>query len=305
MRIMVPLDGSSFGEHAIPLALAIARARDGSLDLVHVHEPASMVYLEGVPQLDASIELEQLEGDRSYLGRARARLSERGVPVATTLLDGPTIPALRDHAEASGASLIVMSTHGRGPLSRAWLGSIADGLARHAPVPVLLIRPAERTEERAVVTAGADPGTASAPRHALLPLDGSPQPEAAIEPTLRLVGTGARATLLHVVPPSVVVGGHVFNLDEPDLDKAVAAARQQLEPTLERARALGADAQLDVLVGYDVADQIHACAERVGADLVALSTRARGGLSRLLFGSVTDKVLRTATHPVLVVPPTE
>ena len=51
--------------------------------------------------------------------------------------------ALLEHAAAKNVDLVVMSTHGRGPLSRFWLGSVADELVRRMPVPVLLVRPKE------------------------------------------------------------------------------------------------------------------------------------------------------------------
>src|SRR5205085_1188684 len=51
---------------------------------------------------------------------------------------------LRDQAAARGAALVLMTTHGRGPLSRAWLGSVAGELVERLPMPLLLVRPQRR-----------------------------------------------------------------------------------------------------------------------------------------------------------------
>ena len=140
-RILVPLDGSAFGEYALRRAIALARRHDATLDLAHVHEVASLVLMEGVPLIDAGVELEGLQSDRGYLDAMLQRVAALGVEASATLLDGPTVAALETRAEQLDVDLIVLATHGRGPLSRAWLGSVADGLARHTSRPLLLVRP--------------------------------------------------------------------------------------------------------------------------------------------------------------------
>ena len=93
-RILVPLDGSAFGEHALVRALALAKQQGATLDLAHVHEVASLAYLEGVPLIDAGVELEGIQSDRAYLDRMLARITATGVSATATLLDGPTVSAL-------------------------------------------------------------------------------------------------------------------------------------------------------------------------------------------------------------------
>ena len=298
-RILVPLDGSAFGEHALPHAVALARRYDADLDLAHVHEVASLVYLEGVPLIDASVEMEGMQNDRGYLNGALRRVRALGVRTHATLLDGPTVSALETHVEASGADLIVMTTHGRGPLSRAWLGSVADGLARHTSRPVLLVRPPE----------GADaldaprPDLAVAPAHLrrlLIPLDASAESESVIEHALAVADEGASVLLLHVAPPAVVVGGHVFPVDPERQRDMIEAAHASMEDTVEGLRARGIEAHLEVVVSRDVATSILEEARRESIDLIALTKHGRGELSRLVFGSVTDKVLRAAFVPILI-----
>lgn len=299
-RILVPLDGSSFGEHALPHALALARRFEATVDLAHVHEPAPVIYMEGVPQLDASLELDGIEHDRHYLEGVRERVAQQGPTVESTLLDGPTVPALLDHSDRSGADLIVMTTHGRGPLTRAWLGSVADGLARQAQAPLLLIRPPEPEDERS----DNRPDLTEVPpslRRVAIPLDGSPESETIVAPALQLLEPeDGQVTFVHVVPPTLVIGGHVFHLSEERQGELREAARQRLGDVIERCQA---DARLELRVAHEPAAAILDAAEATGADFIAMATRARGGLSRLLFGSVTDKVLRAATLPLLIARP--
>src|SRR5262249_47720136 len=97
-----------------------------------------------------------------------------------------------EDAVRSRADLVVMTTHGRGPMARFWLGSVVDHLVRELPMPLLLVRPTDgpidMKQERPV-------------RHILVPLDGSPLSEQALEPAISLGGlTEASYTLLRVTP---------------------------------------------------------------------------------------------------------
>src|SRR5205823_5964004 len=131
-----------------------------------------------------------------YLAGVVKRLREMApVVVTSSVLEGPVTEAIEEHARATGTDLIVMTTHGRGALSRFWLGSVADDLVRRLSVPVLLLRPSEK---------GPAPAALPGFRHVLIPLDGTALAEQALEPALQLAGpTSAQFTLLRVVAPIV------------------------------------------------------------------------------------------------------
>lgn len=294
--ILVPLDGSIFGEHALPYAMLLARRLGTTLDLAHVHVAPSPVYLEGVPQIDASVELDVIEHDRAYLERVRERIEALGVKASTTLLDGATVGELERHAAATSPELVVMTTHGRGALSRAWLGSVADALARHLTCPVLLVRPPEGAADTEAPALDREPPL----RSVLVPMDGSEESATILPHALRLVGDDGAAEVVHVVRPSAVIGGHVFHLTDEQRNRLVQEGNEALRQTLERA---GTRADVDVVVASDPARAIVDAADADGVDLIAMATHGRGGLSRLIFGSTTDKVVRAATVPVLVARP--
>ncbi len=299
--ILVPLDGSPFGEHALPLALALARRGDMQIALAHVHHLfAPSLAPAGAPVVDPRVDALFREEEAAYLADVSHRIGKVwNGPVMMTLLETPVAEALCQHAELIGASLVVMSSHGRGGLARAWLGSVADRMIRQSAVPILLVHPADGT-----------PDLASEPRlgHILVPLDGSALAEQ-ILPHATWLGrlVGARYTLLRVIEP--VMRGFLVNGVEPVVDvEAQEVAWQQANDYVERVAARlhaeGLAAVPEVRVGRPIGE-ILACAAEGHADLIAMSTHGHGGLTRLFLGSVTDKVLRSASVPVLAFRPPE
>lgn len=299
--ILVPLDGSPFSARGIPLALRIARHTGGSLELAHVHERID--YGGGAPAADRQLDMHVRRDMREELEALRDRVGAKaGFPVTSTFLDGEIVSALEAHVEERGIDLVVMTTHGRGGASRAWLGGVADALVRRLPVPVLLAR--ARTGGR---------GGVDAPpvRRVLVPLDGSPLAEEVLERALAL-GTPSQTEylLFRVVRPTVAVplaypgdpvGGVLAYPSE--LESAKAAARDYLMRVAERIRRPGVPVNVRVAVHTQPARAIIDMAREVDADLIALSTHGHRALGRMLLGSVADKVIRGAPVPTLVYRP--
>src|SRR5262245_29143798 len=114
--ILVPLDGSTFGEHALPLAIQLARRGGAVLHLVHVHQIVPPATVAGGAVM-ASIDVHLRQDELAYLADAARRLAETGpLPVKTALIDGDVAPALGEYAGRINADVVVMSTHGRGAL---------------------------------------------------------------------------------------------------------------------------------------------------------------------------------------------
>jgi nucleotide-binding universal stress UspA family protein len=175
--ILVPLDGSNFGEHALPLALSIARRAEARLQLVHVHTPLQAIYTE-MQLYDAELEAQMKERHGIYLDNLAAQIKKTSpVPLSTASLEGEVVAVLREYMAKIAADLVVLTTHGRGAFGRFWLGSVTDGLVRESPVPVLIVHPHDKV---------ADLGTDPVLKQVLLPLDGTPLAEQIIEPALAL-----------------------------------------------------------------------------------------------------------------------
>ncbi len=299
--ILVPLDGSRLGERAIPLALRIAHHTGASVEFAHVHE--RVVYGGGAPAAERRFDAEIKRSMREELETLRDRMAARaGLPVTASFLEGDIVPALQAHVEARGIDLVVMTTHGRGGLNRAWLGSVADALVRRLRVPVILAR------SRAVGRGGVD----APPFHrVLVPLDGSPLAEEVLERAVNLGSPNHTEYLLvRVVAPIATVplpypGGPGADapLDRSELEWQERGARDNLTAVAERVRRPGVPVNERVVVHAQPARAILDVAREVDADLIALSTHGHGALKRALIGSVADKVIRGAAVPTLVYRP--
>ena len=296
--IVVPLDGSAFGNYALPVAVALARRSDAAVHLVHVHEP--IVLPEGAPMYDTRLYHDLRQEMQSELTAVAAQLtSEASLKVDTEFLDGPVVATLQRYLADRRHDLVVMMTHGRGGLSRAWIGSVADGLVRHAPVPLLLMRPGTEWPSDLVEPLF---------RRVLVPLDGSTMAEEVLNHVVSLGTPEATVyALLTVVVPLPMLedpspSSEAFT-DRSDVARRRDAALAYLTGVARELRETGALVETRVEVHQQPAQRILDFANQEHVDLIALSTHGRGAVSRLLHGSVADKVVRGATVPVLVYRP--
>ena len=143
--VLVPTDFSDASETALTYGRGLAEAFGASLHLVHVmedllaHAWAAEVYVAAVPNLREEIERESRQRLSAMLPEAdRERLRAE-----IALLSGnPFIEIIR-YAKAHDIDLIVMGTHGRGPIAHMLLGSVAEKVVRKSPCPVLTVRDAQ------------------------------------------------------------------------------------------------------------------------------------------------------------------
>ena len=292
-RILVPLDGSTFAEASLPLALALSRLTNASLHLVSVVEPiTAFAYAEWEPAA--------LDWSTQYLGSVAERVSDGAAGVTTSVHSGHVVETLHQEVASLGADLVIMATHGRGALSRAWLGSVADSFMREAEVPVLFVRPSEGE---------APPPEPSARFETLLvPLDGSGLSESALEHATEfgaLFGSAYHLTRIVAYPLEIASPylPHTVQLNADILSDAKESAAEYLEEQADRMRRRGLRVTVSVAVDPQAAHGILAEAEAVGCDLISMSTHGRGGVSRVVLGSAADKVLRGTKVPLLLYRP--
>lgn len=293
--VLVPLDGSPFGEQALTTAAAIAAKTDAQLHLVHVLVP--VIVGDALMQY-TMVDVETPQQAKDYLSGLLARLPKPLTkPPTIRVLDGAVTQVISEYAQTNHADLLIMTTHGRGPLSRAWLGSVADELIRHVSVPLLLLRPQEEKP--------ASPGPAEF-KNILIALDGTVRSEAIVSPSEELAKMfGAQVTLIRVVPPGPV--HHLELVDKPYASDTLEAWRQMRVAATEQLTKQAARLTNDglsvrtLLVEHNHAAQaILEEAKKQNYDLIAMETHGRAGISRMVFGSVADKVIRGAACAVLV-----
>lgn len=264
------------------------------MELVTVHEP--------VPAFaEADWEASAREWSEHYLEEVGRRLGESGCDTETVVISGAVAGELEKRVDAVGADLVVMATHGRGALSRAWLGSVADHFVRHSPCPVILITP---DEEEAAVDLEADPDISTI----LVPLDGSGFSDAVLDHAVGLARLfGARLHLLQVVAYPMEIASpylpHTVQMNQKVVEDAKASAEARLETVAREPRERGIEVATQVFVDTQAGHGILEAAEETDAGLIAMATHARSGVSRTFLGSTTDKVVRAAHRPVFLYRP--
>ena len=296
-RILVPLDGSRFAESVLPLARSLARSARARLDLVLVHETMPAWGGDGEP---VDLLEDRFDREQAYLAEVTDLINpDRDITVGWTLLRGRPAEALERHVASVDADLVVMATHGRGVLSRLWLGSVADHLARHLATPVLLLRPDPDFT-------WADP-QAPRMRSVLVALDGSAAGTAII-PQATVLARLLRAHLLlaHVVEPVPGTGGvpvpYPVSYDARLVAARPANAPGWLDDEADAMRSSGLSVSSRVVVGAPVARTLLEVAAEQRVDVIACAPHG-GGMRRLVLGSVADKLVRGSRVPVLMVPP--
>jgi nucleotide-binding universal stress UspA family protein len=300
--ILVPLDGSTLAEQALPTARLLAPLLPAHLLLLHVISEADRFHLllEG---LEATGENGRPAGPEredailrnnamQYLEDQARKLREYGCEVRCEVQFGFVPETIVATAERVGASLIAMGTHGYSGLRRWALGSVAAKVLQASGVPMLLVR-----GEQA-------PGAGSTLRRIMLPLDGSEFARKAV-PLAASLASAAQAELIvfSVVAPPL--------LEAPDnlakyggLDAAVAQVRGRLHDELgayaKQLQESGVVVSPIATTGL-VADTIVDEAAHYGVDLIVMATHGATGLRRWTLGSTADKVLHATTTPLLLI----
>jgi nucleotide-binding universal stress UspA family protein len=295
--LLVPLDGSTIAEEALPAAASIAHRTGTKLHLATVIQPVPALVATGEePTVGPEIEQELLDQAGEYLrSTAEALGTTHGLEVSYAVLDGSPAQALADHARAKRVGLIVMTTHGHTGLGRLWLGSVADRLLRWVKVPVLLLRPKDGSLQTEF-------------RHTLVALDGLPEGERVLEPAIELgsLCPDARFTLVQVVEPPIPLITRLAmrpaRMQPQRRELQENCARGYLERVAMRMRARGLHVTTQMISARGPGEQILGLAQAIGADLLVVGTHGARGVERMLLGSVADKVIRGASQAVLVVP---
>jgi nucleotide-binding universal stress UspA family protein len=294
--IVVPLDGSALAENALPLASSLAQRMDGTLRLLRVIPPLQPFRwgYGGLISAEEQLSLLQTEAE-SYLAPLAERFAAQGVPVTSAVVQGLVGETIVSVADECDASYIMMSTHGRGGLARWALGSVAGRVLHLTERPLVLLPP---QHERPLEQLFPLPTL----KRIVVPLDGSREAEqilAHIKPIARVYDAELllvrSVTPVPMLMPGAEIGmvqSGVYEVLRTDAQVYLQRIQSTLEEEGYRVRST---------IGMEPAPMtILEVATRMGADLIAMTSHAREGLSRLILGSVTDRVVRAGELPVLV-----
>jgi nucleotide-binding universal stress UspA family protein len=291
-RILVPTDFSATSDEALTFAKGLAEQLGASLHLLHAFEDP-FTTAAFAAEMYAPLPLSMRD---NMLRDVEQRLAERMPPEDKTRFNGTTqivsgVPAktIVEYAGSLGADLIVMGTHGRGGMAHFLLGSVTERVVRTASCPVLTIREA----------------AAGAINRILVPTDFSTTSDAALDyANLLAERSGASLQLLHVIDDPFVTEGlaaEAYIAEAPMLRSAMLRdAQSRLADRAVLKQPGGARVDTEVLFGHGAKTIAEYAAER-GVDLIVMGTHGRTGVAHLLLGSVAERVVRTASCPVLTV----
>ncbi len=143
-KILIPLDGSTFAERALPYAASLAEAFGAGLVLLTVFQKP-----RHVTEADTTRQMVEMA---AHLHTHVEALRSRGVSAESILIEGGDVAHLiLQSAESHLCDLIVMTTHGRSGLARWRLGSIAERVVRHASQSVLVVKSADPDDDSQAV----------------------------------------------------------------------------------------------------------------------------------------------------------
>lgn len=289
-RLLVPLDGTSLAENALPVARRLMQSPSDELLLLRVvmltdvDIPIGAEYNMLWPDYrEASTPGQERQEAVDYLEAVRNRPVFADLNTRALVVEGDRSQAIVDTAIKQDVDAIIITTHGRTGLSRWVMGSVAERVLQSGPCPVLLIR-------------NQGPDASNIPQRILITLDGSALSETALEPALTLAERlGSTVHLLRVFPALE---------QEDDKDPADPYVENLASDLIERGVPLMAKAVGTPGSGAsNIAVAIMQYAADQNIDLIAMSTHGRSGLQRWVYGSVTEKVLRGTDRSLLVVRP--
>jgi nucleotide-binding universal stress UspA family protein len=276
-NILYATDFSRFSVGAFPYALALARKFGSKVFAVHVIPTPAYPHppLEGWEQMTAQAKLEADE--------EMARLDPKwmDIPHESVIRRGDLWPELSAFIQKNEIDMIVVGTRGRGGMTKALMGSVAEKIFRQAPCPVLTVGPNVTVE----------PGSVADLRAVLYPTDFSEESLAAAPFAISLAQENqSRLYLLHVA--------------ENPVNKLVEAKlKTRLLDLIPPEAELWCEAKARVESG-NPAEQVLRLAEELALDLIVLGvkrTPRMGGLSTHLPMATASSIVSRAACPVLTV----
>ena len=294
-KILVPLDGSDLAERALEPALTIAGQQEDNeviLLSVPVYKDILVPSAAGFDLMLPDQSLEHFQEDvETYLNDVKKVWSRPGLQLRTMVEAGDVASVIIDTAAEQKVDLIMMTTHGYSGFSRWLLGSVTERVLRSAPCPVLAMR-----QKRPL-------------KNILITLDGSLLAETALEPGMAMARLLEGRTTLLQVDQDANLGAielSMLELAEAGLSHHIQqeAGDDHLVSYLNRVaepyRQEGLSVETVVMEGTP-ARSILDFAEAEEIDLIVMSTHGRTGLGRWVYGSVTEKVLRSTEAAMLII----
>jgi len=293
-KLLVPLDGSESSEKVLPFARLLAASLNlpvEFLEVIDISAASLHIAADKARFLDALIDAGE-RAAKEYLEEIAARFS--GMKVACTVERGSPAEAIIERAAADKGALIAMATHGRSGINRWLLGSVAEKVLRGSNNPLFLVRADGE---------GINNGAATI-KSLIVPLDGSELAESVLPTVVEVAKNLALEVVLcraYELAASAYYGSEAYL---PDYDAMLLELKVEVEEYLakkvESLKAAGLTQVSAAALPGSGAEEIVRYGREHPDGLVAMCTHGRSGVSRWVLGSVTERVVRHASEPVLV-----
>ena len=290
--IVVPTDFSALAEAAAARAASLALLDEAAVHVVHAVALPLLAdpYGSSLPVNLGELWRALRQAAQEQLEQTRKAIEAKGVSTITVQIsDSPDpVGSIDEAVRVHGADLIVMGTHGRRGLQRAFLGSVTERALQTLDRPILAVKedPASAAKRIAKI---------------VVAVDFSPHSDRAVEAAASLAARlSASVDVVHAFdlpadynPYLSTAGTEVERKIESNILGRLEAIREQLRDREIRAKTHLRRGHPDTVI-TDLARQI-------GCQLIVVGTRGLTGLQHVLLGSVAERTLRTAPCSVLCV----
>ncbi|HSC35780.1 MAG TPA: universal stress protein [Thermodesulfobacteriota bacterium] len=295
-KILWPTDGSKESEGSLRFALYLSRIYGSEIICLHVS--GIQIPLTDLYPSYESVIMDIVKDTEERFGKEFKRIETEnpGVRFSTEVVRGSVVDWIIEKAKTDTADLIVMGKKGHGLIGSALLGSNTLKVLRNSPVPVLSVKTEGGKAEYDI-------------KKILVPLDISDTADSSLVYALGLAGKlGAAVTVVYVF----WIDANVYELSPELVDELSGHSAKELGQRVDGVRdryykenkgAPEAEIETHVLTGVSPALTITDYADENGFDLIAITTHGRRGFERIILGSETEKIIREARCPVLVLKP--
>lgn len=295
-KILYATDGSEESLKALDYTVYLAGILGSSVTAVYVseiHFPLTSLF----PVSESTV-LEMAEKTenrfRETFTQFSKRFKEKGIPFSSNIVRDGTSEGIVDTAKKEGADLIVMGKSGRGYISSTILGSNTKNVLRMIGVPVLAVRGKEASDGPEI-------------KKILVPVDISDAPVSALPEAIELADKlGARVMAVYVF----WLDGNVYEIPPGLVDELIESSKSKLAQMVEdelsafnksSGQETRVEIESDVLHGVSPTYVLREYALDNSVDLIIVKTHGRKGMSRLLYGSETERIIQESPCSVLAV----
>ena len=289
-HVLLATDGSAASAGAVCVAAVLARLRGTTVRPVTVLDLPAYQGSGFEPAVVTAVVASEALTVAVAEGRARATVLKQlsdllgdEAAATATFVRGRTVSTIVRAAEDSGASMIVLGLHRHDLLDRLSGEETALRVARTAPIPVLAVTPALQRLPRRIVVA----------------VDFSPASVRAARQLFAIAAEGARIVVAHVRPP---VSARDHDDDNAHYELGVGSALSRLVAGLPSTPRVTIET---VALEGDPVEELRRLGGNVDADLIALGSHRHSFVGRLMLGSVTTELIRSAEVSVFIAPPAE